>query len=264
MSCINSGVCATNNFGMSWDNTSGQVSGYAWSDNVGWVSANPADLAGCPSAPCTATVSAGGMSGWLRVISGSTAQSGGWDGFISLNGSGYGVTKSGTNYGGFAWGDINVGWVDMTLVRDGCATADTYICTGAGNNTITHSVTNSSCNTTQTDITTCSAPLICSPGSSTCVEPPVSFVTALKAVPSIVKSGDTTTLYWDVNNAQPNSCTVSGSDGETFSGASSGPSGVKTSPITQSTTFTLTCTGLNNVKYSQTVKVSLLPTFREI
>lgn len=94
---------------------SGTLSGYAWSDNIGWVSANSSELSGCPSAPCTATIdSNGAMRGWMKAISGGSSQSGSWDGFISLSGSGYGPARqTDGSLSGYAWGDINVGWVDF-------------------------------------------------------------------------------------------------------------------------------------------------------
>lgn len=94
---------------------SGTLSGYAWSDNIGWVSTNSSDLSGCPSAPCTATIdSNGAMQGWMKAISGGSSQSGGWDGFISLSGSGYGPTRQADgSFSGYAWGDINVGWLSF-------------------------------------------------------------------------------------------------------------------------------------------------------
>lgn len=96
-------------------NSSGVISGYAWSDNIGWVSANSSDLSGCPSSPCTATIDSGGnFDGWLRAIEGGAAQSGGWDGFISLSGSGYGPARqSGGNITGYAWGSDVVGWLNF-------------------------------------------------------------------------------------------------------------------------------------------------------
>lgn len=96
-------------------NSSGVISGYAWSDNIGWVSANSSDLSGCPSSPCTATIDSGGnFEGWFRAIEGGTAQSGGWDGFISLSGSGYGPERqSGGDISGYAWGSDVVGWLNF-------------------------------------------------------------------------------------------------------------------------------------------------------
>jgi hypothetical protein len=80
LNCSDLGTCATSNYGLS-KAANGTLSGYAWSDNVGWVSANAADLVGCPSAPCTAVVSGTSYMGWLKAVSGGSAQSG--SGFIS-------------------------------------------------------------------------------------------------------------------------------------------------------------------------------------
>lgn len=109
--CSDLGTCGTSNYGISVSGT-GALSGYAWSENVGWISANSADLTGCPTAPCTAAMSGGSLTGWMRVLS---APSGGWDGFIRLNG----VSYSGTTFSGYAWGDAVVGWVDFSTVRSG-------------------------------------------------------------------------------------------------------------------------------------------------
>ncbi len=87
----------------------GSMSGYAWSDSIGWISANSGDLTGCPAAPCTARESSGAFAGWLKAV----AAGGGWDGFISLAGPGYGVVESDGVISGYAWGSEVVGWVDF-------------------------------------------------------------------------------------------------------------------------------------------------------
>lgn len=100
--------------GVSVSTSTGDMSGYAWSDNVGWISFNASDTLSCPQAPCTANLSMDTLSGFAKVLSGGSAQSGGWDGFISLNG----VTRiSDTDFSGYAWGSDVVGWVDMSLVK---------------------------------------------------------------------------------------------------------------------------------------------------
>lgn len=98
-------------YGLSVSGT-GVVSGYAWSDNIGWISANSSNLSGCPSAPCTATIDdTGKLKGWLRALS----NGGGWDGFISLSGSNYGpVRQSSGAFSGYAWGDMVVGWLNFS------------------------------------------------------------------------------------------------------------------------------------------------------
>lgn len=46
---------------------SGKFSGYAWSEHIGWISFNESDLSGCPVEPCRAEVSAPGQIGKENV-----------------------------------------------------------------------------------------------------------------------------------------------------------------------------------------------------
>ncbi|MDE1925298.1 MAG: hypothetical protein KGH79_03935 [Patescibacteria group bacterium] len=108
ISFINS-VVAVNN-----DNT---LAGYAWSDNIGWISFNSRDVAACGS---TATLVDGALSGWAKALA---ADNNGWDGCIKLGDSalGYGpalpggANASGT-FTGYAWGSDIVGWIDFSQV----------------------------------------------------------------------------------------------------------------------------------------------------
>lgn len=60
--CSNTGICGTSNYGVSADPVSGLMSGYAWSENIGWISFNVSELSGCPSGTCEARIT-GGLSG---------------------------------------------------------------------------------------------------------------------------------------------------------------------------------------------------------
>lgn len=108
----------------------GTLAGYAWSDQIGWITFNQSELSGCPSGPCKAEVDSatGNFSGWARACgvfntntcSGTlhnSEQLGGWDGWISLAGSGYGVSRN-TGTGtvtGYAWGGPEfLGWVEFS------------------------------------------------------------------------------------------------------------------------------------------------------
>lgn len=134
----------TNSYGVNLDATTGAMTGYAWSDNFGWVEFG----IGCPSWYAGAKV--GGTTylnnqicdvgskligtdvlGWAKVLSASDAgaNSGGWDGWISLSkyndqSSAAGIQLTTYDYGvsydetakklvGYAWGDINTGWLDF-------------------------------------------------------------------------------------------------------------------------------------------------------
>ncbi|MBI3572547.1 PKD domain-containing protein [Candidatus Kaiserbacteria bacterium] len=100
----------------------GTLSGYAWSPNVGWISFNSSDLSGCPSGSCPASFDkeTGVVTGWARALAGTGVQTGSWGGWIHLAGSGYGVSASGCNWSGYAWGggpDANtgvIGWLHFS------------------------------------------------------------------------------------------------------------------------------------------------------
>lgn len=235
----------------------GTLSGYAWSDTVGWISANSADLTGCPSGTCTARISGGALLGWLRVI----ARDGSWDGFISLSGTApnYGPTldQSG-NFSGYAWGDKVVGWLDFSRVSTAFTECTpSYSCSG---NTIMY--TDVQCHTSS--YSSCTSPAFCSAGSSTCLYPPPSYNQGgqysghLEAVPQVVPQGITTTVHWNVSNVSE--CTVHGTNGDSWSGTT----GTHTSqPIESSVVYTLTCPGLDGSNVNESVTVNIIPTFEE-
>ena len=84
------GVTATDD----GNNSTATMAGYAWSENIGWISFNQADLAGCPSGTCKAwldTTCPGNkcyFNGWAKVLSVNAGNNGGWDGWIHLNNNG--------------------------------------------------------------------------------------------------------------------------------------------------------------------------------
>jgi hypothetical protein len=83
--CTSDGTCGTSPYGVKFTLGGNMEHGYAWSDNIGWISFNASDVVGCPSAPCTPTLNniTGAVTGWARAI----GASGGWDGWISLSGT---------------------------------------------------------------------------------------------------------------------------------------------------------------------------------
>ncbi len=95
--CSDLGTCASVDYGVDI-NGSGILSGYAWSDNIGWVSFNSSDLTGCPSGTCNARLNSatGVLSGWVKALS---ADGNGWDGWVSLSGASpaYGPTLNTTD-----------------------------------------------------------------------------------------------------------------------------------------------------------------------
>ena len=123
-SSTNPGAGGGQAYGVSED-TNGNLSGYAWSSNLGWISFD--DVAGCPQSPCAPKINPGNgrASGWARACaafanknacSGALdANSGGWDGWISLSGdatdgSSYGIIQRTDGvWSGYAWGSDAIG-----------------------------------------------------------------------------------------------------------------------------------------------------------
>jgi hypothetical protein len=104
--------------GVFLDNATGELSGYAWSDNIGWVSFDASD-ANHPSAIIN-NISACGSScvvtGWARAIA---ADNNGWDGWIKMSDTAspaYSVNLDRTtgNFSGWAWGSDVVGWISFS------------------------------------------------------------------------------------------------------------------------------------------------------
>lgn len=68
--CSNNNSCADNG-GVDYkvEIDSGYFEGFAWSDNIGWISFEANDVSGCPSGSCRAILSGASINGWARVIS---------------------------------------------------------------------------------------------------------------------------------------------------------------------------------------------------
>lgn len=140
------------NYGVDIDSATGEFSGYAWvnprdddagggvgSDNIGWLSFESADVAGCPFVPpngsCTATIDINTVSptynqvtGWARFLTpkNKPLEAGGWDGWVSLSclndgycaDSDYGLYRENCALINYAWGGYDesvkesaVGWI---------------------------------------------------------------------------------------------------------------------------------------------------------
>lgn len=87
----------------------------------------------------------------------------------------------------------------------------------------------------------------------------------LQAAPALVRYEETTQLYWNVDNAT--SCTVSGDNGDSWAGVSSGTSGATTSSILKQTTYTLYCEALPDATpatITETAVVNIIPIFEEV
>jgi hypothetical protein len=139
--CTNTASCGTgggqSNFGatVSAGSPTRLISGYMWSENIGWVTFDESNMGNaCPTGAGTCkaelNITTGEVSGWAQACavfdsgcSGTYANSGllgGWDGWIKLRDSNYGVLANGSKWTGFAWGgggtdagNATVGWVSF-------------------------------------------------------------------------------------------------------------------------------------------------------
>lgn len=106
--------------------SNGDLSGYAWSGDYGWISFNASDVVGCPSGSCSARRVGDDILGWARILSIRDAglNAGGWQGWVSLSdanagGNGYGLKVSQMDMTGgnptYAYSD-ELGWIDFSMV----------------------------------------------------------------------------------------------------------------------------------------------------
>ncbi|HEY9480898.1 MAG TPA: hypothetical protein VIR98_01525 [Candidatus Paceibacterota bacterium] len=120
--CTNDLSCGTVDYGVN-RNADNTLTGYAWSSNIGWIKFG--GLSGFPTGSGTfsvnASVSGNTVVGWARALS---ATDDGWDGWISLSGDGYGVSITGSDMSGYAWGSDVVGWISFDAVAGAAATLD--------------------------------------------------------------------------------------------------------------------------------------------
>ncbi|MFH1259799.1 MAG: hypothetical protein ABII74_08340, partial [Elusimicrobiota bacterium] len=77
------------NYGVNVDLGNGKLSGYGWSENIGWISFNESELVGCPEGECRAKATPSGQLGQSDVnIYGwarALSHGGGWDGWIRFD-----------------------------------------------------------------------------------------------------------------------------------------------------------------------------------
>lgn len=145
--CTTGGNCASGDYGVDIDQATGNIEGYAWSPYYGWLKFGgldgfPVGL-GTTSANAKVNLANGQVTGWARFCAAAdnpitckgtsnlnALKNGGWDGWVSLQGTGYGVTfttSDGTfntpgTMSGFAWGGDDggrnlVGWLQFTNVN---------------------------------------------------------------------------------------------------------------------------------------------------
>lgn len=119
-------------YGVNIEQSSGNFSGYAWSENIGWIKFDPTpdSTTGLyPSAPqhgAQLNTATKVVTGWARACAGTVngdctgeSRADGWDGWIKLSkdsadtGSAYNVAVTAGKFSGWAWGGDVVGWIDF-------------------------------------------------------------------------------------------------------------------------------------------------------
>lgn len=123
--------------------------------------------------------------------------------------------------------------------------------------------TNTDCSTT--NLTTCVSPQYCQAGSNSCLYPTISFNSSgnqtghLQLLPNVVHGGNSTTVAWNVSDAQ--SCAVTGTNGDSWTGLSGSAT---SSPIASQVTYTLSCQAYgSNPNDTETQTVTVAPTYQE-
>lgn len=110
-----------------------------------------------------------------------------------------------------------------------------------------------------------SNPVACPLGCSddACISPPSPNIDIV-ASPTLLKPSEISQISWKAANVT--SCTITGTNGDSWSCSGSACSATTTkpsSPIVAQTTYTLSCTGDDNSSEGDSVIVSVVPTFNE-
>ncbi len=137
---VSDGTINGNETGVGWIDLSnkvnipsfdGGVSGYGWSENIGWVDFEPQNHCGSAYAAASCTnpdgnnitgVSRSGntLVGWARIVSIATASvagnSGGWSGWIKMNN--VSIDAATGQMSGYAWSD-EMGWISFANAQIG-------------------------------------------------------------------------------------------------------------------------------------------------
>ena len=107
-------------------NSDNSLSGYAWSNEAGWISFNSTDTASCGSAAAY-NPSTGALSGWARAVDGVDS-----DGCISLSGTAKTrrrmVSFCDRPRAGYAWASDVFGWISFWGSNYGVTLAPIDVC----------------------------------------------------------------------------------------------------------------------------------------
>lgn len=226
--CTELGTCATSNYGVNISGANNVLSGYAWSDNVGWISFNEYDLFGCPSGTCRAWFENNQLKGWAKVLSGNDYLGDGFDGFISLDCETAGWCSGGST-------DYGIDYTPGNKSFSGYAWGDSVVGWMNMSASLPGSLTTGVYQDVYQGDTATSTPTV-----------------SLTATPSSVSSGSNTTLSWQTSSVD--SCNASGD----WSGSKTLNSSELVGPITSVSTYNLNCTGVNG-NADDSISVFVLP-----
>jgi hypothetical protein len=121
LNCTNEESCGSIDYGVHI-NEDGTFTGYAWSENIGWIDFAPSS--GYPADPqysAKVDLETGEVSGWARALS----YGDDWDGWIKMRGTNYGVSIDFSigEFSGFAWKEEVVGWLSFKEDNYGVTTS---------------------------------------------------------------------------------------------------------------------------------------------
>lgn len=116
--CTNEASCGSVNYGVSVNPGTGDFSGYAWSSNLGWIDFGP--TSGFPEAPNNGArydSATGAVSGWAKILSL------GDDGWLKMSGTwanGVKINDSSGDFSGWAWNGNAVSGIGLGWLSFNC------------------------------------------------------------------------------------------------------------------------------------------------
>jgi len=122
LNCTNTS-CASSNYGVTVNLTTGNFSGYAWSDNLGWINFAPSGpYPDTPNNSANYNSSTNKVTGWVQVVSNND-----WIKLGDTNGKWKStlntqvkINTSTKEFEGWAWSD-NLGWISFNCFdTDSC------------------------------------------------------------------------------------------------------------------------------------------------
>ena len=100
------------NYGVNINPSTGKFSGYAWSENIGWIQFDPpGPYPASPNHSAKLDLATNQVTGWARAL----AYDDSWDGWIKMDG----VSLSGCDLEGYAWGSDVIGWIKFKGTAQG-------------------------------------------------------------------------------------------------------------------------------------------------